>query len=163
MRKPVTRLADLERTGLRRPVREAIPSLMVFLDGWLKNAWSTRFFVAVVLLLATLLGACSKELWPAYQLSDEIVFETQHSIAMFAELQKAHRNCLRVTEVDIWSLRSDEQTGVAAVAQEGFCGSVSSRTTAHPGSVANGYQRWMRGKTTELPNGGGGEGLGGEE
>lgn len=163
MRKSVKRLADWEMTGLPRAVREAISSGIVFLDGWLKNAKATRFFAAVVLLLAAFFSACSKEHWPTYQLSEGIVFETQHSIARFVELQKAHRNCQRVTELGVWSPSADEQTRVAEKAQGGFCASISSRTTAHPGSVANGYQLWMRGKTREFPNAGGGEGLGGEE
>ena len=137
--------------------------MMVFLDGWFENAKATRLFAAVVLSLATLFGACSRELWPAYRLSDGIVSETQHSIAEFAELQKAHRNCQRVTQVGVWSGDSEERSRVADKPQGSFCASISSRTTAHPGSVANGYQRWMRGKTKELPNAGGGEGLGGEE
>lgn len=162
MRKPVKRAADWERTGQPWDVREAISSRLVFLDGWLKGTRTARFFIAVILLLATFLSACSKELWPAYQLSEGIVFETQHSIAEFTELQKAHRNCQRVTEVGAWSLRSDEQARVAEKAPGRFCASVSSRTTAHPGSVDNGYQRWMRGETRALPKSGGGEGLGGE-
>lgn len=163
MGKPVKRLVDSKTTGLPRPVREAISSWLVLLDGWLENAKVARFSVAVVLLLATLLSACSKEHWSAYQISEGIVFETQHSIAEFAELQKAHRNCQRAEEVSAWSPRADEQYRLAVRAQGGFCASISSRTTAHPGSVANGYQLWMKGNTRELPDAGGGEGLGGGE
>lgn len=163
MGKPVKRLAGPKTKGLHRSGGGSISSGVLLLDGWLKHAKAARVVVAVVVLLATLLGACAKELWPAYQLSEGIVFETQHSIAEFAERQKAHRNCQPVTEVGVLSASSDEQNGVAEQTQGGFCESTLSRSTAHPGSVANGYQLWMRGKTRALPASNAGEGVGGED
>ena len=71
---------------------------VLVLDWMLKNARAARFVGLAAPLLAILLGGCVKELWPAHQLSEGIVFETQHSIESVLELQKAHRNCQRAPE-----------------------------------------------------------------
>lgn len=163
MGNPVKILSDWGATGLQRAAGESISSSALFLNGWLKNAKATRFFLAVVVLLAALLGACTKEQWSAYQLSERIVFETQHSIAELSELQMAHRYCRNAGAEDIGSSDSQEQGGVDEYTEWGFCESVLSRTTAHPGSLENAYQLWMRGKTRALPDSNAGESLGGDD
>lgn len=163
MGKPVNRLFDRETIGAQRASDRSISFGIVFLNEWLKNAKATRSFPAVVVLLSTLLNACANERWSAFQLSEGIVFETEHSMADFVELQKAHLSCQRAGEVGLWSSGLYEQSRATEKTQGGFCESVASRTAAHPGSVENAYQLWMRGRTRELSDRTGGEGLGGED